>query len=146
MMIIMRLTISSISFWSDNFRQIIIIFHKFKRFKCSYILILKCVPAFGEYKNDENHYDFFSSFHIDSFRETQTCAVRSTHLTPRTKVLLQKIGTFSNALVSLLLGWYAFALDNVFIQNSNSKSLFAPWIWTLQKYYIILVSELTNPL
>ena len=117
MMIIMRLTISSISFWSDNFRQIIIIFHKFKRFKCSYILILKCVPAFGEYAQEWwKSLWFFSSFHIDSFRETQTCAVRSTHLTPRTKVLLQKIGTFSNALVSLLLGWYAFALDDVFIQ------------------------------
>ena len=92
MMIIMRLTISSISFWSDNFRQIVIIFHKFKRFKRlqMFVYILEWVPGFGEYKNDENHYDFFSSFHIDSFRETQTCTVRSTHLTPLTKSPIAK--------------------------------------------------------
>ena len=55
-----------------------------------FVYILEWVPGFGEYKNDENHYDFFSSFHIDSFRETQTCTVRSTHLTPLTKSPIAK--------------------------------------------------------
>ena len=125
MMIIMRLTISSISFWSDNFRQIIIIFHKFKRFKCSYILILKCVPAFGEYKNDENHYDFFSSFHIDSFRETQTFAVRSTHLTPRTKSPIAKNWHIFKcaSIIIIRMVRICVTLDNVFIQNSNSNNI-----------------------
>ena len=78
-----------------------------------FVYILEWVPGFGEYKNDENHYDFFSSFHIDSFRETQTCTVRSTHLTPLTKSPIAKnwhIFIYAS-IRSLLLGWYAFALS-----------------------------------
>ena len=93
MMIIMRLTISSISFWSDNFRQIVIIFHKFKRFKMlqMFVYILEWVPSRIWWIQEWwKSLWFFSSFHIDSFRETQTCTVRSTHLTPLTKSPIAK--------------------------------------------------------